>query len=207
VADKIVDESIVSSTRGIGESCLDEPPNSGCEFGQYNWSIIIPEYPHCIFEISLDYYVCGTGPVGGSVAIHVGDFEILSHNCQDFVDDQQDALANGDEAEFNISFNQSIWRQVTSNIINGTGILPGVNSIIELEYNIGACKFQCSTSTLDCGEACCRRHNTYTVIAGRWVLTTERDIVRFGSCGNPPFCNPSVLQSADCYDNCESLNF
>lgn len=189
-----------------GNSCL-ENPSSACDSGNYVWQIVLPQYPNCKFNISIDYYACLNG--GGDLAIHLGDFELSSpeEDCQDYIDGLKKALINGTEAQFTVEFNQSVWREVTSNILNGY-LHQSVVSVLEVEYNIGACKYLCYLDALDCGEACCRKRNIYHKVSNRWVLVSEGQIEHLGDCTQShSFCDPTVLQSGMCFDNCESLDF
>jgi hypothetical protein len=196
---------VEARSTGLGQSCFESNNYpSTCDTGIYAWYINLPEYPGCLFEIKVEYVFC---PALGAAALHLGDFEwYLDDPCLDFEADLAAALANGTEDQFMIEFNQSVWRVVTSNILNGWA--PSFNGILEIEYNVGACKYMCWMNELDCGDACCRRINTWEKQNGRWVLVEEGSIESFGDpCDTEPYCDPQALQSDECYDNCESLDF
>lgn len=201
-------EDVVLTTRDItiGESCLGETPNP-CDTLVYSWQIALDDYPGCIFEVSVEGYVCHS--VGVS-AFHLGDFMLESDlGCPAFDNDLANAISNGTEEQFIVNINQEVWRTVTSNIING-GTVSQTTTVLEIEYVIGSCKYLCLFDELDCDNTCCRKINTYQRVNGRWELTKEGETyTEVGECPISPatLCDPNVLQSASCYDNCASLDF
>jgi hypothetical protein len=199
-----------NDTAIVGQSCLENPNPENCDTGIYNWFITLPQYPECTFDVSLVYYKC----VGfEAVAIHVGEFDIepvdngLPNDCTQYYDDINDKYADSTIVEFIIEFNQSVWREVTKNILAS---FSNTNTqYIEIEYNIGACKYLCYITELDCGTSCCRRINIFKKINGEWIVE-EGEIEHYGEdCPINPvsYCPVDVLQTGECYDNCESLDF
>lgn len=207
VPDKgIHDTELQARSSYEAESCLPPLPPS-CDDFIYTYQIELPDYPGCIFELKGQGNVCYAL---GVQAFHLGDFTLESDlGCPAYDAARQLALTNGTIAQFNIELNQEIWRLITSNILNG-GTVSIIQTTVQIEYVIGSCKFQCFTNNVDCGDACCRRINIYKEVGDRWILETEGPIQQFGPVcpSNPPGgCDPNVPQSADCYDNCSSLDF
>ena len=199
------------SLSSIGTSCLHTitfPVN--CTSGVFTWIINLPQYPDCDFEVSVDYYLC---PGVGALAIHMGDFRWhLEFGCPEFYADLDTAYINGTEDQFIIEFNQSVWRKVTENLL-AYFTSQNYHGVLQVEYIVGACMYLCGADLLYCGETCCRKVNIWERDSGKiWTLVREGEIEQIGEpCIHPfypfPGCDPNVLQTGGCFDNCESLDF
>jgi hypothetical protein len=90
--------------REVGESCKPETLATGsCHYGQFVQNIQLVHYPGCNFIVRLNYDYCFG--FGGVVALHLGNFEILDHDCPQFNSDVLAAIANNTIDKFWFDFN------------------------------------------------------------------------------------------------------
>lgn len=196
---------VEARSTGLGQSCL-EPQPFPCQSGTYTWNIQIPDYPECVFNVSVNYYAClGTY----ANRLHLGDFrDSIIVGCESFTSDWRWAVLNGTEQQFITNFNQQVWHVVTQSLLNTSPVSTW--GVAVFEYNIGACKYLCNFDILDCGETCCQKTNLWLRnLKGEWYLAQEGEIVSIGSCPSQPTqtCPPNAIQSSECFDNCASLEF
>jgi len=224
VEDNILETNVSSnetSTRAPGESCIRTNFNSGsCFEGVYTYSISIPSYPNCTFEVSVDYVNCVSDQ--GDRSIHLGDFVINEHDCPQYNTDLSIANTQNQLQTFQTSINQQVWAQVTNNLLNDNP--PTLGTVIVLEYIVSQCTRTCYVNLtpkagnpfiatvprkINCGTNCCRLIDNYQETNGSWELANTINEPIFAGClfTGVPFCLPNTVFSTDCDDNCDSLDF
>jgi hypothetical protein len=130
------DDNLTNSPLDTQEEVL-EQRSTGCaidledlDCGTINTLLLTdfehPHYPGCEFQISVPFVNC---PFGAAFSgNYVGDYQITSHNCPQYVLDLQAAAASGDAAL--ISFVQAFSLPVMGEISFQVALLDGQNSLI-----------------------------------------------------------------------------
>lgn len=178
-----------ATTRDIGDSCA--PDLTNCTPGVFAFLTVLPQYPTCEFEISLDYSLCNAF---GSSSIHIGDFEIVFQYevagglpCAQFESDLQNAMTNGTIDQFVSNFNSQIWDIAIENLLQSQ-ITQGL-ALFTIEYNASSCYFYCINKVTKkgqsydmltryaCGDGCCKIITTYQPDnSGDFVQTNVSDL-------------------------------
>lgn len=208
-------------TRDIGDSCA--PDLSGCTPGVLTFLTVLPQYPGCEFEISLNYRLCNTI---NSVSYLIEDFEIVFQYevigggpCVLFETDLQNSMSNGTVDQFVSDFNSQIWDIAINNLLQ---LQASQNSVptMAIEYYGKSCYYYCiekrnikgqafeTLTRYACGDGCCKINTTYQQNnIGEYIQTSVQDLSD-GDCGTTSIVScPSGGFATSCQYSCsEYLN-
>src|SRR5688500_8228373 len=118
-----IDQSIVSRDEDpldlLGISCLPDSIYEVCDSIPTtidSMLITLPNYPGCIFYISFEYYDCIK--TSGHHFYHIGNFEVIYHNCPAFTSALNAAYAAGGAslAAFVENFDHDVFLQIKINL-------------------------------------------------------------------------------------------
>jgi len=197
-------------------NCIDTTYlNSVCSKGVFSWAISLPQYPGCTFWVDVPYYFC-YGLTATSM--HVGDYKIVEHDCQDYNDDANDAFNNGMLEIFTINFDKSVWHAI--NVYLMTHLPPQVTTHLELNYYTASCAKTCYVIVgkpgeiqgiiphrYNCGEKCCKLITVYRKINGVWKIESQSYLPNNDPCTGSlsVICPRGTTYSTDCIVNCDGL--
>lgn len=204
--------------REAGQSCIPDTAsfNPGtCYPGQFIQNIQLNSYPGCNFFVRMHYIYC----LGhGAVALHLGNFEILDHDCPQFNSDVLTAIANNTIDKFWFDFNVEVWRVMTNHYLNTFS--PGEFGILKIEYLLSKCTKICTVESeirpggltalipveIKCSNECCRRITHYESNNNEWHAIHQTVSTVGKSCDIPlNTCPLNTVHGTECEFQCDIL--
>ncbi len=179
----------------------------------YLEKIQLSGYPGCDFWINYHYQECTSN---GIPVINIGDVEIAKHNCTQFWNDLNAAIANGTVEQFWIGINKLLYKYVTEKLINTKSCSQVLS--LAVNYHIAACKKMCAdenrndpdatyiASYIHCGDKCCALYTYYICENGVWKLLTKTFVPAADPCV-PTYDVCPTRVSTECIVQCGSLDF
>ncbi len=165
--------------------------------------VVLQDYPGCTFTIVFEYFKCEFQ--GVEMDLTVGDYQILSHDCQAFSDDVENPYNQNVWSSFIEDFDQSIMGQIQNYlieeyVIDNERFECGNGVLFNITYTRAGCAKYITaklpgeinlsnTYKVACGSNCCQSHTLICVDSLGNLDLTSWDVTRpwVRNCDDEPF--------------------